>query len=94
MIERRRQYNRQFKEQAVRLLGEGDVPLAQLARQLGISESMLRRWRHQVQSGRPFNESGRQQRTLVQRLQRENRQLKRDLAMLKKTLVWWERAKP
>jgi len=93
MVDTRRQYNRQFKEQAVRLLGQGDMPLAQLARQLGVSESMLRRWRHQVQSGRPFSESGRQQRTLVQRLQRENRQLRRDMAMLKKTLVWLERAK-
>lgn len=93
MVERRRQYNRQFKEQAVRLLERGDWPLAQLARQLGVSESMLRRWRHQVQSGRFFSESGRQQRTLVQRLQRENRRLKRDMAVLKKTLVWLERAK-
>jgi transposase len=84
MVERRRQYNRQFKEQAVRLLQRGDWPLAQVARQLGVSESMLRRWRHQVQSGRSFSESG--------RLQRENRQLKRDMAMLKKTLVWLERA--
>jgi transposase len=86
MVERRRQYNRQFKEQAVRLLQAGELPLAQVARQLGVSESMLRRWRHQVLSGRSFSASGRQERTLIQRLQRENRQLKRDLAALKRTL--------
>jgi transposase len=91
MVERRRQYNRQFKEQAVRVLQQGDLSLAQVGRQLGVSESMLRRWRHQVQSGRPFSESGRQQRTLVQRLQRENRQLKRDMAVLKKTLGFMPR---
>jgi transposase len=86
MVERRRQYNRQFKEQAVRLLQAGELPLAQVARQLGVSESMLRRWRHQVLSGRSFSASGRQERTLIQRLQRENQQLKRDLAALKRTL--------
>ncbi|MCX6833713.1 MAG: transposase [candidate division Zixibacteria bacterium] len=91
MVERRRQYNRQFKEQAVRLLQAGEVPLAQVARQLGVSESMLRRWRNQVLSGRSFSASGRQERTLIQRLQRENQQLKRDMAALKKTLGVLER---
>ena len=91
MMERRRQYNRQFKEQAVVLLQQEDKPLAQVARQLGVSESMLRRWRGQVASGRPLSESGRQERTLIERLQRENRQLQRDLAALKKTLGFLER---
>jgi len=91
MVERRRQYNRQFKEQAVLLLQAGELPLAQVARQLGVSESMLRRWRNQVMSGRSFSESGRQERTLIQRLQRENQELKRDLAALKKTLGVLER---
>ncbi len=91
MKERRRQYNRQFKEQAVRLVQQGGMPLAQVARQLEISESMLRRWRSQVADGGSFSESGRQQRTLIQRLQRENRQLRRDMAVLKKTLGLLER---
>jgi len=86
MSERRRQYDRQFKEQAVRLLQAGEVPLARVARQLGVTESMLRRWRAQVESGQLFSESGRQERSLVQRLQRENQQLRQDLAALKKTL--------
>lgn len=92
MRERRQQYNRQFKEQAVALLQRDQQPLAAVARQLGISESMLRRWRRQVESGQPFSESGKQQRSLVQQLQRENRQLRRDLALLKKTLGLLERA--
>jgi transposase len=91
MVERRRQYNRQFKEQAVLLLQAEDVPLAQVARQLGVTESMLRRWRAQVESGKSFSESGRQERSLVQRLRRENQQLRRDLVALKKTLGVLER---
>jgi transposase len=93
MAERRRQYDRQFKEQAVRLLQAGEVPLARVARQLGVTESMLRRWRAQVESGKLFSESGRQERSLVQRLQRENQQLRQDLAALKKTLGLLERGR-
>lgn len=93
MSERRRQYDRQFKEQAVRLLEQGEVPLARIARQLGVTESMLRRWRAQVESGKLFSESGRQERSLVQRLQRENQQLRQDLAALKKTLGLLERGR-
>jgi transposase len=93
MVEKRRQYGRQFKEQAVALLMQGDVPLVQVARQLGVTESMLRRWRNQVSSGQSFDDSGRQERTLLQRLLRENQQLKRDLAALKKTLGVLERGR-
>ena len=93
MVEKRRQYGRQFKERAVALLLGGDVPLVQVARQLGITESMLRRWRNQVASGKVFSEAGRQERTLLQRLLRENQQLKRDLAALKKTLGVLERGR-
>jgi transposase-like protein len=50
MGERRQQYDRQFKEQAVRLLEQGEVPLARVARQVGVTESMLRRWQPQYHS--------------------------------------------
>jgi transposase len=93
MVEKRRQYDRQFKEQAVRLLQSGEVPLARVARQLGVTESMLRRWRAQVESGKSFSSSGRQERSLVQQLQRENQQLRQDLAALKKTLGLLERGR-
>jgi transposase len=93
MSENRRQYSGQFKEQAVALLGGGRTPLEQVARQLGITASMLRRWRSQVLSGKSFSESGRQERSEVERLLRENQQLKRDLAALKKTLGVLERGR-
>lgn len=44
MSEKRRQYDRHFKLSAVRLLESSDKPLVQVARELGISGSMLRRW--------------------------------------------------
>jgi transposase len=88
MLSRRRQYNRDFKVSAVRLLAESDKSLSEVARSLGIHETMLRKWRNQLrQRGAEwFDESGRQERTELLRLQRENRRLQRDLEMLKKTL--------
>lgn len=91
----RRQYSRGFKVSAVRLLDERDKPVSEVALSLGIHESMLRKWRNQVQEGgeESFDESGRQERSQLLRLERENKRLKRDLEMLKKTLAYLENQK-
>lgn len=84
----RRDFDRDFKLSAVKLAESSDLPLAQLARSLGIHDSMLRRWRNLVraQGEAAFKESGRSERSEVVRLRRENRRLKRELEVLKKTL--------
>jgi transposase len=89
----RRNFDRSFKLAAVELAEGSDLPLVQIARSLGIHDSMLRRWRNQVRSKGPsaFDDSGRAERSEVVRLRRENRRLKRDLAVLKKTLPLLER---
>lgn len=88
MSERRRQYDSNFKLSAVRLLESSDEPLEQVARSLGISGSMLRRWREQVRSrgAHSFSESGRIERAEILRLKRENKDLRRQVEGLKKTL--------
>jgi transposase len=88
MKERRQQYDRAFKLSAVRLLLSSDKPLIQVARGLGISGSMLRRWREQVRErgAESYSETGRMERSEILRLQRENRELRRENEILKKTL--------
>ena len=88
MVEKRRQYDRDYKLSAVRLLEQSDQPLSQVARSLGISGSMLRRWRDQVRlkCAESFSEAGRQERVEILRLRRENKDLRRKIEMLKKTL--------
>lgn len=44
----RRQYDRAFKLEAVRLVREEGRPLAAVARELGINENMLHRWKRQL----------------------------------------------
>ena len=89
----RRHFDRDFKLNAVQLLESSDLPLVQVARSLGVHDSMLRRWRNQVrESGSSvFDEAGQVERTEVVRLRRENRHLRRELEMVKKTFGSLER---
>lgn len=91
----RRNFDRDFKLSAVKMAESSDIPLAQIARSLGIHDSMLRRWRNQVRAKgeAAFKESGRAERSEVVRLRRQNRRLKRELEVLKKTLPLLERLK-
>ena len=50
----RRQFTDAFKSEAVRLTRESGRPVAQVARELGISDNVLHRWRtEQRQDGIP-----------------------------------------
>jgi transposase len=95
MEKKRRQFDKDYKLSAVRLLEQSDQPLDLVARGLGISGSMLRRWRDQVKlkGADSFSELGRQNRAEILRLRRENKDLKRELEILKKTLGFQGRSK-
>jgi transposase len=43
--QKRRKYTEEFKTEAVRLVRESDKPVAQVARELGIADNLLYRWR-------------------------------------------------
>ncbi len=69
-------YTKEFKEEAVRLAETSGKPIAQIARELGISDSAIHGWRKELaENGREaFPGKGRQ--TV---LEEENRHLKREL---------------
>ncbi len=46
----RRRFTAEFKEEAVRLLAHSGRPLAQVARESGIHENLLRKWKQAVGS--------------------------------------------
>jgi transposase len=95
MKEKRRQFDKAFKVSAVELLERSDKPLELVARELGISGSMLRRWRDQVRlkGVGSFSDAGRQERAEVLRLRRENKDLRRQIEVLKKTFGFQVRPK-
>jgi len=48
---KRRRFTAEFKEEAVRLVARGGRPLAQVARELGVHENVLRKWKMAAETG-------------------------------------------
>ena len=85
----RKQYTAEFKQEAVQLAQElGNV--AQAARDLGIHESVLHRWKNQLaahgQEAFPGNGKLRSEAETIRQLRRENEILRQEREILKKTL--------
>jgi transposase len=69
-------YTVEFQREAVRLAQSSGKPIAQVARELGISDTRVHQWRKElaVHGGEAFPDSGHQT-----ALEEENRRLKREL---------------
>jgi transposase-like protein len=80
----------EFKRRAVELARGGDKPVAQIAKDLGISESGLRRWMAQaeVDEGKREGLSSGEKQELV-RLRRENRVLVMENEILKRAAAYF-----
>ena len=50
MSKRRRQYTREFKIEAAKLSYNSDKPVEQIAKDLGVSQSSLNRWRSEYRA--------------------------------------------
>ncbi len=84
----RQQFDREFKAQAVRLCEQGDVPIAQVARELGINVKLLYRWRNEAQQAgeAAFPGQGHSSDDEVRRLRRELTRVEMERDILKKAL--------
>ncbi len=83
----RRVFTEEFKRDAVRLAKERDNTCA-AARDLGIAESVLSRWKKRLEDApkRPFPGQGNPQDADLSILKRENARLKEENEILKKIL--------
>ena len=83
----RKQYTSEFKHQAVRLVTEQGLSIAQAARDLGLNDNMLSRWKKEfeAQGAKAFPGQGHPQEELA-RLRRENEVLRRERDILKKAV--------
>jgi transposase len=95
MIQPRRQYTREFKQEAVALIEQQNYTIAEAARNLGIRANILSRWRQEYlklkQDAFPGsgNEPGGQDE--LSRLREENRRLKMEREILKKAAAFFAR---
>ena len=69
-------YTKEFKEEAVRLAETSGKPIAQIARELGISDSAIHGWRKELAEHGEEAFPGKGRQTV---LEEENRHLKREL---------------
>lgn len=83
----RQKYSPQFKDQAVERAAKDGVP--QVAKDLGIAESMLYYWRTQKNKGGNTIENQKVQQAEMARLKRENERLQEENAFLKKVATYF-----
>lgn len=90
MSKQQRQYTREYKQEAVRLMETSGKPVAQVARELGINANLLYRWRHEFrQQPEVRAESEMTAGELaaeLKRLRRENEMLRQERDILKKAI--------
>lgn len=91
----RKNYTREYKLEAVRLTTEGGISVAQAARDLGINENTLHKWRQQLSADceQAFPGKGKlkPQDEELRRLRRENQTLRDEVKFLKRAAVWLAR---
>jgi transposase len=86
-----RTYDRQFKEEAIRLVTEGGRSVSDVAHGLGIHENLLRTWKRKYKEDPSGSFPGKghlkTEEEQLKRLQKENANLKEDREILKKALA-------
>ncbi|MEI8016155.1 MAG: transposase [Nitrospira sp.] len=90
----RRQFTDAFKSKAVRLTRESGRSVAQVARELGISDNVLYRWRteqQQVESQGRTRQAVRTEQDELTRLKRENETLRKERDFLKRAAAFFAR---
>ena len=97
MAPTRRPFTDAFKFEAVRLTWESGRPVAQVARELGISDHVRYRWRreqHQVESQGRTRQTVRAEQDELTRLRRENETRRKARDFLTRAAAFFARESP
>jgi transposase len=91
MSSKRRKFTPEFRAEAVRLVTETDRPVAHVAAEIGVGGQLLGRW---VQQAKPAAEAADRvldvdERAELERLRKENADLRLDRSFLKKAAVFF-----
>jgi transposase len=95
----RRNYSKEFKAEAAALAEKREKPISQIANDLGVNESVLRRWMQQAREAEqgglpPFPGHGRPRDEELTRLRKEVKALRKANEILKKAAVIFAQTEP
>ncbi len=94
-MEKRRQFSREFKLEAVRLVKNRGVSVAQAARDLDVHENVLRKWVRELaadpQQAFPGQGVMKPEQAEIERLKRETAKLRMERDLLKKAAAYFAR---
>jgi transposase len=90
MPEKRKKYDREFRDGAVRIVEETRKPIAQVARDLGVNEGTLGNWVQRTRESRDGSSSlSKIDYEELKRLRAENAELRMERDVLKRSVVLW-----
>jgi transposase len=97
MGEKRRQFTREFKAEAVRMMSEAGKSPSEVARELGVRSDTLKTWRRQAEgraglsgrSGAGEGSTGNAQQEEIRRLRSELEVARQEVAFLKKAAAYF-----
>ena len=92
MKKKRRKYTQEFKEEAVKLITEQGYQITEAARNLGVNENMLGRWKREIEGGEEETlgvQGGAAMQAELTRLRKENKRLKMEREILKKAAAFF-----
>lgn len=87
----KRRYTPEYKQEAVLLVQQSELPISEVARNLGINDGMLRRWikEHADPTKRPFTGHGSPRDEELSRLKKELCQVRKERDFLKEAAAYF-----
>jgi len=86
---KRRNYTKEFKEEAVRLITEEGYSYAEAGRNLGVNPNLLSRWKREFEGVEIDPGSAAAIQAELKRLRKENKRLKLEREILKKAAAFF-----
>jgi transposase len=92
-MHKRWKYSQEYKQEAVQLVQQSEIPLSKVAGNLGLNPGMLRRWQNELsRSGtQAFPGNGTPRDLELARLKRELQQVKQERDFLKEAAAYFAR---